>query len=168
MSEEKEQEYLRAHPRTEDRVVGYGVILKYFAIRDMQGIEEPLIIVMRMMLDDSELPVAAAFGLDHMGSNGRKLISASFNLVMRMSLLSTVLHETSILYQIYIHHHIYHTSIHTYIHTYIYISAQRIYQHISSYINATYKYIHTTYTYIYIHTYIHTYIHMYIFLRSKL
>ena len=34
MSEEKEQEYLRAHPRTEDRVVGYGVILTYFAIRD--------------------------------------------------------------------------------------------------------------------------------------
>ena len=37
MSEEKEQEYLRDHPLAEDRAVGYGVILKYFAIRDMQG-----------------------------------------------------------------------------------------------------------------------------------
>lgn len=37
MSEEKEQEYLKAHPRSEDRAVGYGIILKYFAIRDMQG-----------------------------------------------------------------------------------------------------------------------------------
>lgn len=45
MSEERELQYLKDHPNIEDREVGYGVIIKYFAIRDMQGgCSSPLVV----------------------------------------------------------------------------------------------------------------------------
>lgn len=37
MSEELEREYLRNHPNIDEREDGYGVVIKYFAIRDMKG-----------------------------------------------------------------------------------------------------------------------------------